>query len=70
MRMTPSLTLNTSGQARPSAMPPRAHPAHSAGHIGGAAPSNQTVGVRRDFTFTPLFDPSLTTNAQTPMPRG
>jgi hypothetical protein len=32
----------------------------SAGSIGGSAPQNQTVGVRRDFTFTPQFLPSLT----------
>lgn len=30
-----------------------------AGHLGGCAPA-QTVGVRRDFSFTPQFHPSMT----------
>lgn len=32
----------------------------SAGSVGGAAPQTQTVGVRRDFSFTPQFLPSMT----------
>lgn len=40
---------------------PRVTNANSAGHVGGVAPQNMTVGVRRDFTFTPLFLPNLTT---------
>lgn len=70
MRQTPSLTLNTTGYAMPSQMPPNAHPAHSSGEIGGSAPVSLTRGVRRDFTFTPLFNPALTTNGQTGVPRG
>lgn len=70
MRQIPPLTLNQSGLATMSPMPPNAHPAHSSGEIGGAAPVNQIRGVRRDFTFTPLFNPALTTNGQTGVPRG
>lgn len=70
MRSTPPFTLNQTGMAAVSAMPPNAHPAHSSGEIGGAAPNNLTMGVRRDFTFTPLFNPALTTNGQTGVPRG
>lgn len=44
-------------------------PNGSAGQVGGAV-ATPTVGVRRDFTFTPLFQPALTTNGQTGVPRG
>ena len=39
---------------------PRVTNSTSAGHLGGVAPSNLTYGVRRDFTFTPLYLPGLT----------
>lgn len=41
----------------------------SSGQVGGAAVAGYT-GVRRDFTYTPLFQAGLTTNGQTGVPRG
>jgi hypothetical protein len=38
---------------------PRVTSHTSAGTIGGVAPQQHTVGVRRDFSFTPLFRPDL-----------
>lgn len=39
---------------------PRSHNGITAGGIGGAAPHSPTLGVRRDFGLTPLFNPQLT----------
>ena len=44
-------------------------PSGQSGQVGGAV-STQTVGVRRDFTYTPLFNPALSVNGQTGVPRG
>jgi hypothetical protein len=50
---------------------PRVTSHTAAGSIGGVAPQGQTVGVRRDFGFTPLFLPSLTvTGGLRQPPRG
>jgi hypothetical protein len=54
----------------PNGTVPAAHaPGGSSGSIGGAT-ADPTRGVRRDFTYTPLFNPALTTNGQTGVPRG
>lgn len=54
----------------PYGIVPAAHaPGGSGGHIGGAT-ADGTRGVRRDFTYTPLFNPAMTTNGQTGVPRG
>lgn len=54
----------------PSGNVPAPHaPGGSSGDIGGAV-SDPTRGVRRDFTYTPLFNPAITTNGQTGVPRG
>lgn len=54
----------------PGSSVPHGNPANgSAGQIGSAVtPAYQ--GVRRDFTYTPQFQPQLTTNGQTGVPRG
>ena len=39
---------------------PRVTSHTSAGSIGGVAPQQQTIGVRRDFGFTPLYLPNMT----------
>lgn len=70
MRSMPAITLNQSGMVSMTAMAPNAHPAHASSDVSGVAPVSPTMGVRRDFTFTPLFNPALTTNGQTGVPRG
>jgi hypothetical protein len=50
--------------------PPAPHPVNgSSGGIGGAI-QPLIRGVRRDFTYTPLFHTALTVNGQTGIPRG
>lgn len=65
MRQIPQTTV-----INPNAPPPLPNPTNgSSGNIGGAV--QPTVrGVRRDFTYTPLFNPALTINGQTGIPRG
>lgn len=50
---------------------PRVTSHTAAGSIGGVAPQNLTIGYRRDFTFTPLFLPSMSvTGGLKQPPRG
>lgn len=65
MRKIPQTTIANPGA--PMVLP---HPANgSSGQVGGAVAQPYT-GVRRDFTYTPQFQPQLTTNGQTGVPRG
>lgn len=41
---------------------PPTHGGNVAGHIGGIAPGQQTVGVTRDFSFGSRFNPALLIN--------
>lgn len=64
-RNLPQTSVPMSGGRVPTANPQNG----SAGNVGGAVtPAYQ--GVRRDFTYTPQFDPAITTNGQTGVPRG
>lgn len=42
--------------------PPRTDNGANSGVVGGAAPGDVTIGVRRDFGFVPQFLPSMTIN--------
>jgi hypothetical protein len=65
MRQIPQTTV-----LNPGAPAPRPNPANgSSGQVGGAIAPTYS-GVRRDFTFTPLFKPELSVNGQTGVPRG
>lgn len=65
MRQIPQTTVIS-----PGATPPRPNPVNgSSGQVGGAIATPYS-GVRRDFTYTPQFQPQLTTNGQTGVPRG
>lgn len=65
MRQIPQTTI-----PNPNAQTILPNPANGAsGAIGGAVQPS-VRGVRRDFTYTPLFNPALTINGQTGIPRG
>jgi hypothetical protein len=64
MNKTPMATI-----PNPYGAPSGNAPGGQSGQVGGAV-STKTVGVRRDFTYTPLFNPALSVNGQTGVPRG
>jgi hypothetical protein len=55
----------------PATMPSNIGADGTPSHIGSVAPGSNTVGVRRDFSFTPLYLPNLTiTGGLKQPPRG
>ena len=64
-RNMPQTSVPLSGGFVPSANPHNG----AAGQIGSAV-TPAVQGIRRDFTYTPQFDPAITTNGQTGVPRG